>query len=405
MTQHVVDHRRDAARVMEIDRYAVIGAMEHPQLDALVRLAALVCGAPTAFISIITATELHPLAQVGFDAFDIPREISMCDAVLESDEPLVSADLSLEPRFRDNPFVQQGRTIFYASYQLTTPAGVPFGSLCVFDDRPHELDGSQRRALKDIADRIVDMLELGLRNRELAATVEELERSNEQLAAFAGQVSHDLRNPLGAVAGALELLTDLAEATPPDVATMHRFLTKAHRSTARMATLLEEVLQFATLNGRLDEQPVDVSRLVNDVRVDLEIDLEGAAVEVGRLDDVVADPVQLRIVVQNLLSNAAKYTPAGQTPRIEVSAVVTDHTWRLEVVDHGRGIGEADRARVFEPFVRVSDSTLPSNYVDGTGMGLATCRRIISAHGGEIGLDPTAGGGTTAWVELPVDDL
>lgn len=400
MHEHVVDHRHDAARMAEIERYGLLAASDRPELSALAHLAALVCGVSSAFISIVTDTELHQLATVGLEPVAVPRAVSMCDAVLTADEPLISADLGRDPRFCDNPFVRAGRTVFYASYQLASPSGVPFGSLCVFDDQEREIDDSQRRALRDLADRVVDVLELELRNRELATVVDELERSNDQLAAFAGQVSHDLRNPLGAVAGTLELLTDLTGAAQPDLEAMRLLLGRAHHSTARMSTLVEEVLQFATLNGRLDEHPVDVGRLVSEVRVDLDTDLDGTVVEIVRLDDVVADPVQLRIVVQNLLSNAAKYTARGERPQIEVSAVATDAAWRLEVVDHGRGVDPADRARVFEPFVRVHEHDAAG--VDGTGMGLATCRRIISAHGGEIGLDPTAGGGTTAWIELPI---
>ncbi len=401
MTEHVVDHHNDAARMAEIERYDLLDTTERPELSALAHLAAVVGGVPSAFISVITDTELHQLATVGLEPEAVPRAVSMCDAVLGEDEPFVSADLSGDPRFRDNPYVQSGRAAFYASYQLTTPSGVPFGSLCLFDDRARDIDGAQRRALGDLVGRIVDVLELEVRNRELASAVDELERSNDQLAAFAGQVSHDLRNPLGAVAGTLELLTDLTEAAQPDVEAMRLLLGRAHHSTARMARLVEEVLQFATLNGRLDEHAVDVERLVREVRVDLGPDLDGAVVEVGRLDPVVADPVQLRIVVQNLLSNAAKYTVPGERPRIELSAVVTGHTWRLEVVDHGRGIAPADRARVFEPLVRVRERDGAASGVDGTGMGLATCCRIVTAHSGEIGLDPTAGGGTTAWIELP----
>jgi signal transduction histidine kinase len=403
VTERVVDHENDVARMHEIERYGLLSAVPRPELTALADLAARVCGVSSAFISVITDAELLQLASVGFEGFTVPRALSMCDAVLGEDEPLISADLTRDPRFRDNPFVQQGRTIFYASYQLKTPSGVPFGSLCVFDDQEREIDESQRRALRDLSHRIVDVLELELRNQELASTVHELERSNLQLAAFAGQVSHDLRNPLGAVSGTLEMLSGLTETADPDIDTMRLLLTRAHRSTTRMARLVEEVLQFAALGGHLDQHPVDVHRLVHDVRDDLDVDLSGAKVEIGELADVVADPVQLRIVVQNLLSNAVKYSDPGGVPVIEVSAQATERTWRFEVVDHGRGLALEDRARVFDPFVRVTHGDGdPAAAVPGTGMGLATCRRIIQAHRGQIGLEATPGGGTTAWIELPV---
>jgi len=395
--ERAVDHEHDAARLAELERYRVLDAEPRPELTALAELAARVCGVSSAFISVITDNELLQLASVGFEGFTVPRALSMCDAVLNDDEPLVSADLRVDPRFRGNPFVQQGRAVFYASYQLTSPAGVPFGSLCVFDDTEREIDESQRRALRDLADRVVDVLELELRNRQLATAIHELERSNQQLATFAGQVSHDLRNPLGAVAGNLELLADLTLAAEPDVAEMRALISRAHRSTERMGRLVDEVLTFAMLGGRLNAATVDVVELVHQVCDDLTDQLSGAAVEVGDLAPVHADPVQLRIVIQNLLVNAAKYTRTGVAPRITVSANVDDDRWRLTVVDHGVGVAPADRERVFEPFVRVGRT----DDVAGTGMGLPTCRRIVEAHGGSIGLDETPGGGATTWVELP----
>ncbi|CAN5269117.1 hypothetical protein BH09ACT12_BH09ACT12_36790 [soil metagenome] len=403
MQEHSVDHTNDAARMAEIERYGLLDTVPRPELQALADLAAQVCGVGSAYISVVTETELFQLATVGFAGFAVSRAVSMCDAVLAMDEPLVSADLRKDERFHGNGLVEAGLAVFYASYQLKGPSGIPFGSLCVFDNEEREIDEAQRRALRDLTDRIVDVLELELRNRELAATVDELERSNLQLAAFAGQVSHDLRNPLGAVSGTLEILSGLAEADEPDIDTMRMLLSRAHHSTERMGRLMEEVLQFATLGGHLDQVLVDVGTLVHDVRDDLDVDLTDARVDVGQLDDVFADPVQLRIVVQNLLSNAAKYTNPGQPARVEVSAAVTDDTWRLEVVDHGRGVAPADQARVFDPFVRVDGADAQGgSTVDGTGMGLATCRRIIHAHGGRIGLTVTPGGGTTAWIELPV---
>jgi signal transduction histidine kinase len=393
----VIDHEHDAARMAELERYQVLSAEPRPELTALAELAARVCGVSSAFISVITDDELLQLASVGFEGFTVPRALSMCDAVLHEDEPLISSDLRVDPRFRDNPYVQQGRTVFYASYQLTSPAGVPFGSLCVFDDTEREIDAAQRRALRDLSDRVVDVLELELRNRQLAKAIHELERSNQQLAAFAGQVSHDLRNPLAAVTGNLELLEDLVVAAEPDVATMRGLISRAHRSTERMGRLVDEVLTFAVLGGRLDRHRVDVDALMREVREDLSSQLAGAAIEVGELPAVQADPVQLRIVLQNLVSNAAKYTRPGTTASISVHAEVSGTTWRLEVVDHGLGVPPADRDRVFEPFVRVAEGL----GVDGTGMGLPTCQRIVQAHGGRIGLDETPGGGATAWVELP----
>jgi signal transduction histidine kinase len=110
---------------------------------------------------------------------------------------------------------------------------------------------------------------------------------------------------------------------------------------------------------------------------------------------VTGDPVQLRAVVQNLVANAAKFVQPGLAAKIEVSASRAPGGWRVEVADHGIGIPPEHRDRVFEPFARVHEG------VPGHGIGLATVRRVIDAHGGRIGVAETPGGGTTVWFELP----
>ena len=105
--------------------------------------------------------------------------------------------------------------------------------------------------------------------------------------------------------------------------------------------------------------------------------------------------MQLRAVLQNLVANAAKFTRPGAKAEITDCAGRHDDVWRIEVSDRGLGIAPADRERVLQPLARVDED------VDGSGIGLTTCRRIIEAHGGTIGLAESPWGGTTAWFELP----
>jgi signal transduction histidine kinase len=100
-------------------------------------------------------------------------------------------------------------------------------------------------------------------------------------------------------------------------------------------------------------------------------------------------------VMQNLLANAAKFTKVGEKANVVVAASRIAGGWRVEISDRGPGIAEADRERVFEPLTRIDDD------VEGSGIGLTTCRRIVEAHGGRIGLTASPWGGTTGWFELP----
>lgn len=405
----MIASERDSRRVAELDRYRVLEEPPRQDLLALVEIAAQVAGVPMATINLITATEQVQVAAAGFDASVCAREDSMCNVVLHVGHPVIVPDASRDERFRDNPFVTGviGRVRFYATHQLVTPAGVVIGTLCVFDEQPRTLTEEQEHALAALADRVVDLLELELRTRELSSTVvtmerlhAELERSNEQLAAFAGQVSHDLRNPLTALSMSLRLIDEQLAGAEVDADEITWLVGRALRGADRMQSLMDALLAYARVDAEPVRVGVDLATVMVAVEDDLATALEGATLTVGSLPTVVGDPVQLRVVLQNLVANAAKFTRPGEPARVEVAGrrvvgILGSAGWRIEVVDHGVGVPVHQRERVFEPFTRLHAK------VPGSGIGLATVRRVVDGHGGRLGLAETPGGGTTAWFELP----
>ncbi|GAA1744240.1 GAF domain-containing sensor histidine kinase [Aeromicrobium alkaliterrae] len=374
--------------------------------QSVVELAAAMAGVPMATINILTSDAQHQVAAVGFDAGICRREDSMCRATVESGEAIVVPDARLDSRYADNPFVTGalGTVRFYASTPLTLPSGDVIGTLCVFDEEPRTLDEAQRVFLDTLAARLVDVLGLARRTVELRDALrrteslrDELRRSNEHLSAFAGQVSHDLSGVLGTVTMSLDLLEEhLGEGEDAPEST-HFWVETAQRGTERMESMIRDILAFARVGGALERQPVDLEQVVAAVRLDLGIDAGDPRLSVEPLPIVEGDETQLAAVVQNLVTNALKF--GGEDPRVELSAVREGAVWEVRVADRGIGIDVADAGRVFEPLVRVDDA------VPGNGIGLATCRRIVQAHGGTIGLRPREGGGAEAWFRLPAIDV
>ncbi|MDE0776082.1 MAG: ATP-binding protein [Nocardioides sp.] len=380
-------------RAEEIERYDVLHHPPRSELVAIVELAAQICGTSMATINLITDIEQHQVAAHGFPADVCRREDSMCAAILhEKQTPIVVADASLDARFRDNPFVTGviGNVRFYASHKLVTFQGVTIGTLCVFDEQPRHLEKHQHEALGTLAERIVDILELSLRSRQLA-------RSNERLSDFAGRVSHDLKSPLSSVALSLGLIKEqLAAGAPGD--DIARLLERAISGSERMANLIDEVLAFSAVGGRLEMQRVSLDRVVDEALADADSRLADVVVDKAPLPDVEGDPGQLRSVFQNLLDNASKYRHPERPLRIEISAEVRETRWVVCLADNGVGIPAAERERVFEARVRLEAT---ESIARGMGIGLSTCQRVIQAHGGRIGIDETPGGGTTVWFTLP----
>ena len=327
----------------------------------------------------------------------------MCATILGAGQPVAVADASQDARFAGNPFVtgELDTVSCYAVYPLITRDGVPVGTLCVFDSEPRELDADQLDGLATLAARTVDVFEERLRGRELAlslmenqAVQAELERSNERLASFAGQVSHDLKTPLTTLSLSLSLIREQLQ-DGQVTADSGPLLDRAINVSARMAELIDDVLDFATLGGTFRATEVDLDFVLGKVLEDLGPELADVTLHISRLPTVLGDRSQLRAVLQNLLGNAARYRSEERPLEVHISSRHVQRAWRIEITDNGRGVPPAERHRIFEPLARADDS------VEGTGIGLATCRRIVGAHGGRIGIDASVTEGARFWFELP----
>lgn len=369
-------------------------------LDSIVQLAAFVAGVPMATINVITTDAQHQVAAVGFDADICRREDSMCAIGLRAGTPIVVSDASEDERYRSNPFVtgDLGSVRFYANHPLIL-RGVPIGTLCVFDVVPHVLDDSRRDMIATLADRIVDILELERQARTLHAMLqrteelrEELSRSNDQLSAFAGQISHDLASPLTAVTLSLELMHEQFEGRTDVPPSVENWLDTGLRGISRMTSMIRDILAYARLGGELRRTRVDLTEVAEAARADLGVLEADPRIAIAPLPVLSADPTQIRALIQNLLSNGLKFSP--DEPRVEISATRDEGAWLIEVADRGSGVDPADTSRVFDPLVRARTD------VPGHGIGLSTCRRIVQAHGGDIGIRPREGGGTIAWFRL-----
>jgi signal transduction histidine kinase len=201
-------------------------------------------------------------------------------------------------------------------------------------------------------------------------------------------VSHDLKNPLAAVSMSLELAQDeLAEADPAGLEVVVDLLNRAYNGAVRMNGMIEDLLEFARGGASPELTQVDLQEAVSALVA--ELDLGGHEVTVEGLPTVEADRTQILAVVQNLVLNAIKFSPESGPVRVSADGA------RVKVADSGPGIPPEDRDRVFEPMVRLNKK------IAGTGLGLATCYRIVTAHQGRIGIEETPGGGTTVWLELP----
>jgi hypothetical protein len=171
-----------------------------------------------------------------------------------------------------------------------------------------------------------------------------------------------------------------------------------------MLSLLDELLDVTMIEAgklNLQLQPVELGRFLTEVvqRHAMMAGPKGTQVVLEQVPPGLAkaDPVHLRQVVDNLISNAVKYAPPGS--RVTVAVGRNSAGWRINVPDEGPGITEADRQNLFQDFARLSAQ--PTGGEKSVGLGLAISRRVVEAHGGHIGVDSAPGQGANFWFTLP----
>ena len=239
--------------------------------------------------------------------------------------------------------------------------------------------------LNDITERLRIQQELERLNRELEDRVRsrtaQLEAANKELEAFSYSVSHDLRAPVRHIDGFVKLLE---REHPPVTEKAAHYLRTIASSSRRMASLIDDLLALSrTGRAPLEMRTVELASLVEEVIVDLRPDTARRRIEwrVARLPTVRADPSLLRVVLQNLLDNAVKYTRLQASALIEVGALRLDQgDTAIFVRDNGVGFDMRYADRLFGVFQRLHRD----EEFEGTGIGLATARRVIHRHGGRI---------------------
>jgi PAS domain S-box-containing protein len=233
----------------------------------------------------------------------------------------------------------------------------------------------------------------------LGHPVSEMEPSNRDLQEFAAIASHDLQEPLRKIIGfGSRLKKDCA----PSLDDRGKdYLDRMDRAAHKMQEFIVDLLQYSKVTAQtLPYQRVDLKEVTADVLVNLESRIEEtqARVEIDTLPVIQADPMQMRQLFQNLLSNALKFHEQGEPPIVSVRyRLLENGSHEIRVEDRGIGFDEQYLQRIFKPFERLHGKM----EYEGTGMGLAICQKIVHRHGGEITATSSLRKGTTFIITLP----
>jgi signal transduction histidine kinase len=297
---------------------------------------------------------------------------------------------------------------------LTCPLianGVPIGFIFFSSASTNTYSETHIAMFKHVAEQLSIIVEKGRLVSEIAAQKVAIEQQNDELRHlselkdnFLGMAAHDLRTPITVIQLAVGLMLDTG--TPLSDEERTPFLRDIKRQSDHMLALLNDLLDVTEIEAghlSLTRQPIDLADFLQDAAAwhrklaapkGTQIILEN--IPPGSAQ---ADALRLRQVVDNLISNAVKYSPPGSQVRLRAERTSTG--WRIHVRDQGPGITPQDRQRLFQDFARLSAK--PTGGEKSTGLGLAITRRVVETHGGQIGVDSEPGQGADFWFTLPDD--
>ena len=358
----------------------------------------------------------YPLAGVWVpeDGSESLTPVAATDSVLEAMDAETADDAlpAIGPDSLEMSVFEDGETRVIEDYSETdgeigqdtpiqTVVMVPlgeYGVLHVGSTTPDPPSDTELDLIGILARNAEAALASSTREAELEAYRDELERSNQALQEFAYIASHDLQEPLRMVSSYVDLLeSEYGDQFDEEASEYMHFAIDGAR---RMQNMIDALLQYSrveTRGGTIER--TDTLAIVEGVRDALQLRIEetGATVDVGSLPPVRADPDQLGQLFQNLIENAVEYADeSGVEPAVEVDGWPEDDTVQFSVSDNGPGIPEGMDETVFEIFNRGG-----SHDSEGTGIGLAVCRRIVRRHDGEIWVAESGETGATFRFMLP----
>lgn len=384
-------------RLAALLSYKVLDTGFDKTYDDLTQLASDICGTPIALISLIDTNRQWFKAKVGIEAGETPRDWAFCAHALLQDDVLVVEDTFEDERFVDNPLVLNDPSIrFYAGAQIRTQEGYVLGTVCAIDRIPRQLTAYQLNALKVLAKQVMTHFELPIIFGQLqkhAVKLQEMNAARDKLFAI---LSHDLRAPLGGILGLSEVLLEDMDSQPVDVS--KELVTEIHDASQQSLALLDNILRWTLLeSGKVNFTPMTipligvvqkVTRLLSPLALKKKVNLH---VDCPEHLFVSADQDMLASILQNLLANAIKFTPAQGD--IHLTATEAKRQVVIRVKDSGVGMSKEQVEKLFSP--NKQTSTLGTEGETGTGLGLVLCRQFLALHKTGLEVQSEPGKGTT----------
>lgn len=380
----------EAQRIAEIKKYNLLDTLSEDDFDNITSLLSTICEVPIALISLLDKNRAFFKSHKGIDFNQLPRQLSFCDKALqENNDIFIIEDTRNDPQFKDSALIKSMKAIFYASAPLINSNGYVLGALCILDHEPRKLNQMQQDSLKALAKQVVILLELRKKNTLLLEYQKELQHRNERLIKFAHLVSHDLKSPLANITSLTRLLREENSKSLSEDSEL--YLTYIEESSSTLKNYINGILKFYKSEELIDAKKKDVS--LNDLFAEVS--------EILITEDIVFDyphegilksinKAALTQIFLNLIDNSLKYN-SNKKRLVKVEYFEEKDCHRFSIKDNGMGIDLGVQEEIFSLFTTTGVKDRDGN--EGTGIGLATVKSLVSKLGGVVSLEsePTKG--------------
>ncbi len=385
--------KNEKQRQAIVEKFKILDTLSEDSYDNITSLMAFVCDAPISLITLLDRDRNFLKSHYGIPFNESPRELSFCGHAIHSPtEITIIEDARKDHRFHDNPLVTEQNAIFYAGAPLVDSSGVALGTLCVYDTKPRTLKDAQKSALIAMSKQVMNLLELRYQNISLLEFQEKLKIRNHELEKFAHIVSHDLKSPLNNIVSLTELLASEYKEQ------LHgrgvQYLEYLKTSSHSLREYINGLLKFYKSEDLLKQSPeeIEFSDLVEEL---IQITDTGHKVHFNyqkHPNKLVVNKAALLQVFTNVITNAIKYNHKSEIT-IDITTKELAEAYLFKVQDNGDGIPQEYLEKIFTLFLVVGVPDRDGNL--GTGIGLATVKKIVEFLGGEIKIESKTGIGST----------
>ncbi len=375
-------------RLAALKEYSILDTQPEEEFDDMTRLASEICNTPISLVSLIDNDRQWFKSRQGINKNNIPRKYAFCSyAIKQPEEIMVVPDAREDDRFKDNPLVKEKpHFIFYAGVPLVNKKGYALGTLCVSDEEPRELTDFQIKALKSLANQVMNLLELRKYKMQLNQNMKELKEKNKNLNQFANLLAHDFKSPVNNIT----LLVQLFEKNYGDQLSegMADILHHLKVTSRQLNSMTENILAYSKSTKVLKQNKVNVNlnELIKEVSTLLELNKK---CEVNYPTDreviIKVNKTALKQMLLNLLENSMQWRQEVEHLKVNFSFESTSQYYKLTISDNNEPIPAEIKQQLFdlfdedqEPFKKSSLNQLSIRY--------SIVKRLVEKLGGTVNL-------------------